>query len=141
MNMGYPSACVSDENDQYPPEKGEAMTTAALYTRLLMEEELGKEPILKKHAELMRKKLPILDVREFGTDMYYWYYGTCGMKRMGGVYWDTWNKAMKPAALLSRHKDGHHAGSWDPNCACGLIGGRVYSTAMMVLCLEVYFRG
>ena len=31
-------------------------------------------------------------------------------------------------------------GSWDPNGPWGYAGGRVYSTALMVLCLEVYFR-
>ena len=31
-------------------------------------------------------------------------------------------------------------GSWDPDCAWGGVGGRVYSTAMVALCLEVYHR-
>ena len=31
-------------------------------------------------------------------------------------------------------------GSWDPLDPWGEEGGRVYSTALMVLCLEVYFR-
>ena len=32
------------------------------------------------------------------------------------------------------------AGSWDPICIWGGYGGRVYSTAMSALCLEVYYR-
>jgi hypothetical protein len=31
-------------------------------------------------------------------------------------------------------------GSWDPKCAWGEDGGRVYSTATLVLTLEAYYR-
>ncbi|MGK0218771.1 MAG: hypothetical protein ACI9HE_002266, partial [Planctomycetota bacterium] len=50
------------------------------------------------------------------------------------------NKAMKPAVLSSQRREGHQKGSWDPVGPWGYSGGRVYSTALMVLCLEVYFR-
>jgi hypothetical protein len=36
--------------------------------------------------------------------------------------------------------EGDLAGSWDPKCIWGGYGGRVYSTAMSALCLEVYYR-
>ena len=32
------------------------------------------------------------------------------------------------------------AGSWDPDTVWGGYGGRVYTTAMAALCLEVYYR-
>lgn len=73
--------------------------------------------------------------------MYYWYYGSYAMYQMGGSYWNEWNKAMKPAVLESqRTQGGSSHGSWDPIGPWGWAGGRVYSTALMVLCLEVYFR-
>ena len=37
-------------------------------------------------------------------------------------------------------RSGDDRGSWDPVGPWGFAGGRVYSTASMVLCLEVYFR-
>ena len=46
-----------------------------------------------------------------------------------------------PAGVL--RKDGIYCtykGSWDPKGPWGPDGGRVYSTAMMALCLEVYYR-
>jgi hypothetical protein len=75
-----------------------------------------------------------------GCDMYYWYYGSYAMFQMGGRHWKAWNKAMKTAVLDSQRQDGAHLGSWDPVGPWGMKGGRVYSTASMVLCLEVYFR-
>jgi hypothetical protein len=49
--------------------------------------------------------------------------------------------AMKAAVVDSQRKDGDERGSWDPQVdPWGFSGGRVYSTALMALCLEVYFR-
>ncbi len=95
---------------------------------------------MAKHADLMLKTLPEWDPDGFGCDMYYWYYGSYAMYQMGGRHWKAWNRAMKPAVLDSQRHDGSHHGSWDPVGPWGLPGGRVYSTASMVLCLEVYFR-
>jgi hypothetical protein len=48
---------------------------------------------------------------------------------------------MKAAVVDSQRKDGDEKGSWDPSvCAWGFSGGRVYSTALMTLSIEVYFR-
>jgi hypothetical protein len=42
--------------------------------------------------------------------------------------------------LESQLADGPDAGSWPPSCIWGGYGGRVYSTALGALCLEVYYR-
>ena len=70
----------------------------------------------------------------------YWYYGSYAMYQMGGRHWKAWNSAMKRTLLPSQRAQGHLAGSWDPVGPWGSHGGRVYSTALMVLCLEVYYR-
>ncbi len=63
------------------------------------------------------------------------------MYQMGGSqYWKPWQKAMEKAVVKSQKHDGDFKGSWDPVGPWGHVGGRVYSTACMVLCLEVYFR-
>lgn len=73
-------------------------------------------------------------------NLYYWYYGTLGMYQLQGSHWERWNNAMQ-ATLVSRQvRSGSLAGSWDPDCLWGGYGGRVYSTAMSALCLEVYYR-
>ena len=139
-SMGSMSSRVTGVNDNFPPEKGEAMTAVGLLSRFFLGQEPKDAPIMAKHADLMLKTLPEWDPDGFGCDMYYWYYGSYAMFQMGGRHWKAWNAALKPAVLDSQRKDGSHKGSWDPVGPWGWAGGRVYSTASMVLCLEVYFR-
>ena len=72
--------------------------------------------------------------------MYYWYYGTLAMFQMGGTHWRAWNKSMKSALVNHQRGSGDEKGSWDPIGAWGFAGGRVYSTAINVLSLEIYYR-
>ncbi len=73
-------------------------------------------------------------------NLYYWYYGTLSMYQQGGEPWQQWNRAMQSTLLPRQITTGTNAGSWDPDCVWGGYGGRVYSTAMATLCLEVYYR-
>ena len=139
--VGSESSRIPRINDHYPRDKGEAMTAVGLLCRFFLGQDPDEEDIMKKHADLMRERLPEWDPDGYGNDMYYWYYGTYAMFQMGGSrYWKPWNAAMKTAVLNSQRREGHLRGSWDPNGPWGYAGGRVYSTACMVLCLEVYFR-
>jgi hypothetical protein len=47
---------------------------------------------------------------------------------------------LRKALVESQRIDGAEAGSWDTNTVWGGYGGRVYTTAMGALCLEVYYR-
>jgi hypothetical protein len=139
--IGSLSSRIPRVNDHFPAEKGEAMTAVGLLSRFFMGQDPEKQPIMEKHADLMASNLPVWDPEGRGCDMYYWYYGSYAMYQMGGnKHWEVWNKAMKKAVLESQRKDGDFLGSWDPVGPWGYSGGRVYSTAAMVLCLEVYFR-
>jgi len=73
-------------------------------------------------------------------NLYYWYYATLGMYHLQGVHWDQWNSALQKTLVSSQQKKGPLAGSWDPDTVWGGYGGRVYSTALATLCLEVYYR-
>ncbi len=139
-SMGSVSSRITGINEHFPPEKGEAMTAVGLLCRFFLGEDPDEQPLMEKHADLMLKCLPKWDPEGYGCDMYYWYYGSYAMYQMGKHYWKTWNKAMKEAVLEPQRHDGAHDGSWDPVGPWGHSGGRVYSTATMVLCLEVYFR-
>ena len=139
--FGNRSSRITGVNDHFPAEKGEAMTAVGLLCRIFMGQDDPKEyPILKKHGDLMVRTLPEWDPDGFGNDMYYWYYGTYAMFQMGGSHWKQWEAALQETLLKNQRDDGDAKGSWDPNGPWGFAGGRVYSTAMMALCIEVYFR-
>ena len=127
-------------NEHFPPEKGEAMTAVGLLCRFFLGQDPESNPIMEKHADIIARSVPEWDPQGFGTDMYYWYYGSYAMFQMGGKHWKEWKTAMEKAVVNSQRKDGDEKGSWDPVGPWGYVGGRVYSTALMVLCLEVYFR-
>lgn len=128
-------------NDHFSPEKAEALTAVGLLCRFFLGQDPDDEPIMVKHADLLRNSLPEWDPDGFGCDMYAWYYGTYAMWQMGGKrHWEAWESAMRPAVLDSQRKGGSAHGSWDPVGPWGYAGGRVYSTSLMVLCLEVYYR-
>ena len=44
------------------------------------------------------------------------------------------------ASSRTQVTDGRDAGSWNTNTVWGGYGGRVYTTAMAAMCLEVYYR-
>jgi hypothetical protein len=62
---------------------------------------------------------------------------------MGGRHWTEWQKKLEPALIKTQHRTPSKKnlyGSWDPKCAWGEDGGRVYSTAILTLTLEAYYR-
>lgn len=74
------------------------------------------------------------------TNHYYWYYATLALCQSGGEPWRRWNEALQKQLLATQRLDGSSAGSWDPDPVWGRCGGRVYSTSLCTLCLEVYYR-
>jgi hypothetical protein len=138
--VGGRSSRVMGANDEFSPEKGEAMTGVGLLTRIFLGQTPANEPMMNKHGDLMLRSLPEWNESDHSIDMYYWYYGTYAMYQLGGEYWKRWRKGMERAILPHQRSDGDYAGSWDPVGAWGYQGGRVYSTALMVLTLEVFYR-
>ena len=126
--------------DLWPAEKSESLTAVGVLSRIFLGENPKQSEAIQRGADLMLKSLPVWDEESGAIDMYYWYYGTLAMFQVGGDPWKKWLKAMEPAIVDTQRKDGCAAGSWDPVGPWGGEGGRVYSTAVMVLCMEVFYR-
>ncbi len=118
---------------------------------MLMKQFMGVNrdaPILQASAEHLRTRLPVWGENGKSSNFYYWYYGTLCMFQMGGKYWKEWNVAIKKALLENQRKGGpldgsaqDVDGSWDPTKGGKVhVGGRVFSTALGALSLEVYYR-
>ncbi len=73
-------------------------------------------------------------------NFYYYYYATLALFQQQGDAWMKWNAALKPHLIATQQSSGPDVGSWAPNCVWGGYGGRIYSTAMGCMCLEIYYR-
>jgi hypothetical protein len=74
-------------------------------------------------------------------DYYLWYNCTMAMFQAGGEAWERWNRAVRDEVIgLQVHGESCERGSWPPNDQWSSRGGRIYSTALAVLTLEVYYR-
>jgi hypothetical protein len=71
---------------------------------------------------------------------YYWYYATIAMYQLQGDYWRRWNDALQTTLINRQVKEGPLKGSWNTDTLWGSYGGRVYTTAIAALALEVYYR-
>ena len=139
--MHAPSSRLHKVNDQYPRADGEAMTALALQSRLFAGQRPSEVSHFALQVERLMRHLPVEpEAGDLSLDMFYWHFATNALFQLGGREWKAWNSAMKRAVLPRQRKDGELAGSWDPSGVWGCEGGRVYSTAMMALTLEVYCR-
>ena len=87
-------------------------------------------------AQFIIRHAPNNQYRNF----YFWYYGTLALYQTDSEHWSTWNAALHRALIPTQRRDGRLAGSWDTDTVWGGCGGRVYTTAIAALCLEVYYR-
>lgn len=73
-------------------------------------------------------------------DYYYVYYATLALYQHQGPVWKEWNDKLKDTFPRIQNKIGNNRGSWDPGGRHANAGGRVVSTTLSVLSLEVYYR-
>jgi len=76
------------------------------------------------------------------NDMYYNYYATQTMEHVGGRQWNDWNNEMRDYLVKTQDKsEGNQAGSWHFETGhASLKGGRLYTTSLACMTLEVYYR-
>ncbi|MEK7469063.1 MAG: prenyltransferase/squalene oxidase repeat-containing protein [Planctomycetota bacterium] len=138
---GTGKVIIMGKNEDW--EHHETLTAAGMLARLYAGAKPGSRT-LDNAAKLLVCDLPIKEVPA-KVDSYYWYYGTQALWECHGPetkYWKAWNKTMKTAVAGSQKSGkGCDAGSWDPAVdRWGCDGGRIFSTVMGVLTLEVYYR-
>ncbi|MDZ7815957.1 MAG: prenyltransferase/squalene oxidase repeat-containing protein [Planctomycetota bacterium] len=139
--VGYTARPVRGANEQ--PFQKYSMTACGLLCRLYLGESRDTR-LMRLGKQILMENLPEWDQPGINAPFfYYWYYGSLVMFQFEGKEWKRWNEKMHD--LLIQHQiseQGELEGSWDPPSEhhFGKMGGRVYSTAMGVLTLEVYYR-
>jgi hypothetical protein len=114
-----------------------AMTAEALFCRQILG--AGRDTASSKEAVEYLLSFRNIPSRQ-KLDLYYWYYGTLAMFQYGGAEWQQWNSRVRDLLISEQVTEGEYAGSWAPRDPWSGYGGRIYSTAVATLCLEVYYR-
>lgn len=128
-----------------------SLTGVALMLRQLQGED-PRSPSIRKLSDKLRDQLPSSkptwgrdwkpnmpkndDETRAAYDPYKIYFCTYGMYFIGGKDWENWNEAMKKAVCEMQSADG----SWKCNDVWSTCGGTLYSTALSILTLQVYYR-
>ena len=115
------------------PGAGDATSAIGLLCRMY----LGWR---KDHGALQRGIVLLSNAGPSSTNMYYNYYATQVMCHSGGELWKAWNVKMRDSLVNSQATAGHAEGSWFINGGHGGAAGRLYSTSMATMILEVYYR-
>ena len=112
-----------------------SMTAEALFCKQMLNIERDN-PACTEAVGYLMQNMP----RRSELNLYYWYYGTLAMYQYGGESWRMWNESVRDLLVAEQLQTGENAGSWDPRGPWGPYGGRLYSTTLSTLCLEVYYR-
>jgi hypothetical protein len=111
------------------------MTAEAFACRAFLNLEPGAD-LADEMAAFVLEEIP----KEGKPDYYYWYYGSLAMFQLQDERWQTWNAALQRELIGRQQSQGELAGSFDTDEVWSGYGGRVYTTSMAALCLEVYYR-
>lgn len=149
------SARIPNVNTHFPPaddrrEYTEVLTAIGIKIQISCGTKLSAA-IIEKQINLLMDCLPTTvrmganagQPEYYGGDMYYFFHGTEALYALRDFYpkeWKRWKTALDETVLPTQLTEGHTAGSWDPNGPWGMVGGRVYSTAMMALTIATPWR-
>ena len=120
---------------QSPTDISRAMVATGMFCRQL-DLVPPSNPKMIESAKLM-KRYPI---RDNNPDLYYIYYGTLALYQHQGSIWQEWNNNLKRILPKIQVKTGNLAGSWNLSRSNTKGGGRIASTTLAILSLEVYYR-
>lgn len=116
-------------------DSSRAMVATGMFCRQLDLVPPG-DPMMQESARYLKMH----PMKASKPDLYYVYYTTLALYQHQGPIWLEWNERMQNTLPLLQGQVGATAGSWDPSSSMTSEGGRVISTALATLSLEVYYR-
>lgn len=146
VNLFLDSVAASDGSDYHYVVKPENASTvggplSCTPIGLLCRMYLGVDkthPAIQAGVEKLAKKG--IDKK----DIYYNYYAAQVLRHNGGPQWEAYNNELRDWLVESQVQEGHPQGSWhwpDSKSHRGpLEGGRLCSTSLATMILEVYYR-
>lgn len=117
-----------------------SLTAAGLLTREYLGRWKKDNENLAEGCKLIMQNLPPEGGGAIGS-IYFYYYATQVLHHMEGADFDLWNLRMREHLIRTQEKAGHKEGSWSPaGSDWGSGGGRIYTTSLALMTLEVYYR-
>ncbi len=125
------------EPDQFP-HGYHALTSVGMLSYLFSTHSPDRERF-ERQAGLLRTRNPVVDsAGSFENDLYFAYFGSLALLQAGNIQeWHKWYEPLKRELLQGQLPRGHWPASFDKWSG---YGGRVYTTAMSALILEVTWR-
>jgi hypothetical protein len=138
--LRYAKSCAQGRRGAlagYQPNHGPtaAMTAELFYARMLLGQQPDAADIQEAATFLWRQPF---DPRT--PDLYCWYYGSLSFIQFQNEDWKRWNARTRDTLIALQRREGPLAGTWDTSARWGDQGGRVFTTSLAVLTLEVYYR-
>lgn len=115
------------------PNRRTAATPIGLLCRMIGGWKKDYRPLRQSVVRLGR-------VSPSDKDVYFNYYTSQVLHHVGGASWKRWNPRMREYLIAAQATDGHERGSWYFSEPHSSTGGRLYTTAMATMTLEVYYR-
>jgi hypothetical protein len=134
-----PKRSASAEGTEIPDEMA---TTWALLARTFSGCFKRDDALLAKQAEILLASIAPGGTQARSSAASWWYFGSLAMFQLGGPSWERWNAAMQTAVLDGERRDNTRDdyGSWDPAPRASDPLGRIGTTALNTLTMEVYYR-
>ncbi len=142
---------VTGHGDQFDYHVG-TLSALGMLIRTFTQHDIT-DPFLQSAAQRLTADLPAVSDDHLSIDYYYWYYGSLALMQYDGPdspradhgrYWKPWNEAMIAALTglqdTNAERDVCSRGGWLVPDRWSHAGGPIYSTALNVLTLEVYYR-
>lgn len=118
----------------YNSPPGEPTTTAIGLTLMLF---LGQSPYETPFQRALER---LAETGPLPNNIYHNYYTTLALHHSRHPAWDNWNQQLRDYLVRTQETQGHEMGSWHFNEKWGNVGGRLYTTALAAMTLEVYYR-
>lgn len=118
---------------QQPSTTRPSMSAVGLYGRMMIGWPQDHPPLLKGAVALSKE-------HPRDGNIYLNYYASQVLHHVGGAGWRRWNPRMRNYLVQTQAEGGHEEGSWYFDEAWSDRGGRLYTTALAILTLEVYYR-
>ncbi len=93
-----------------------------------------------EHRGLVQGTDYLVELGPSRDNIYFNYYATQVLFHCHHQQWESWNREIRDYLVQTQSQTGHESGSWFFPERYGSVGGRLYTTAMAVLILEVYYR-